>query len=157
MALLKDYSTLETIVKGISYLTENETDDFIDSIYNYILYGYGNRTQAPILTSGLSDETISNIINNKYTDLWEIVKQTTTDNSLTSYITTETTHNSIYGYNSGTGVDDYERTRTIVNGYDNVYENYTHALDFFRNNCYYAIVACSLVDTLTLSIYESED
>lgn len=158
MSLLKDYSELKTVVENISYLTDNETDDFITSIYNYILYNYGEKTVSPLVTSGLTAQTIATVINNKYNVLWDKLKSMNdTDVSLTDYKRTEQTDNKIYGFNSDSGVSDYTLIKTYTDSYSDIYENYKKALAFFANSNYYSIVASCIVNELTTAIYESED
>lgn len=155
--ILSNYTELETVVENIGYLQENETDDFITSVYYYLLYNYGDRTVSPIVNSGLTAETIAKIINNKYSKLFEKAKTVNNnDVSLTGYSRTEKTDNQIYGYNSNTGVNDYTTIKTYTNDYENIFDNYIKALAFFNNNAYYSIVVSCIVNELCLQIYESE-
>lgn len=155
---LNEYKELQTLIENIGFLTQNETDEFITSIYYYLLYTYGNKTVAPIITSGISTETIAKILNNKYGKLWEKAKNISNNDtlSLTGYKRTETTHNDVYGYNSNTGVNDYTTTKTYDNEFENVFDNYIKALDFFGNNSYYSIISSCIVNEITLPLYESE-
>lgn len=158
MALLKDYSDLQNVINNIAFLTSNENTDFITNVYNYILYNYGNRTQSPLITGDLSAENVANIINSMYSTLWNKLKiMNDTDVSLTGYTDKEVTHNQIYGYNSETGVDDYETIKTYTKDYDDIYTNYTNALAFFGHNNYYTIICCCIAHELTLCVYVEED
>lgn len=155
--ILSNYTELEKVVENIAYLQNNETDDFITSIYYYLLYDYGNRTVTPIVNSGLSSDTIAKIINNKYSKLWEKAKNINdADISLNNYTRTEKTDNQIYGYNSNTGVNDYTTIKTYSNDYENIFDNYIKALAFFNDNVYYSIIVSCIVNELCLQVYESE-
>lgn len=155
---LNEYKELQNLIEDIGFLVQNETDDFIINIYYYLLYTYGNKTVAPIITSGVTVETIAKMLNNKYGKLWEKAKKISNNDtlSLTGYKRTETTHNDIYGYNSNTGVDDYTTTKTYDNEFENVFDNYIKALDFFSNNAYYSIISSCIANEITLPLYESE-
>lgn len=158
MSLLSEYSTLLNIIDNIAFLTDNETIDFVTNVYYYILYNYGDKTQSPLLTSGVDDATIANMINNKYKKLWQTVKDTSEAeiDTLLSYTDTETTHNNIYGYNSTTGVNDYETIKTIVKQYPDAFTNLQNAIAFFDNNVYYSIICQCIVNELTTKVFESE-
>lgn len=156
--ILSNYTGLQTLIENIGYLTDNENDDFVTSIYYYLLYNYGNKTVAPIITSGLEVATIAKIINNKYSTLWNKAKTVnSSDISLTDYTNTEKTNNQIYGYNSDTGVNDYTTTKTYTKEYENIFDNYIKALEFFGHNCYYGIIVSCIANEITLQVYESED
>lgn len=157
--ILSNYSSLQSLIENIGYLQDNETDDFVTSIYYYLLYNYGNRTVSPIITSGLEVATIAKIINNKYSVLWNKAKTINNDDtlSLKDFTSTETTNNQIYGYNSDTGVNDYTTTKTYTKEYENIFDNYIKALEFYGNNCYYGIIVSCIANEITLQIYESED
>lgn len=157
---LNNYNDLEKLIESIGFLVNNESEDFNTSIYYYLLYNYGNKTVAPIIESGLNVETIAKIISNKYSKLWEKAKSITDDNtlSLTGYKRTETTENEIFGYNANSenGVNDYKTVKTYDNDFENVFDNYISALDFFGNNAYYSIISSCIVNEVTLPLYESE-
>lgn len=156
--ILSNYSGLQSLIENIGYLTENESEDFITSVYYYILYNYGNRTVAPILESGLETSTIAKSISNKYGNLWtEYKKATSTDTPLTEYTETETTQNQIYGYNSTDGVNDYKTTKTYVKGHENIFSDFSQALDFFNGNNYYSVIAMSIASEITLKIYDESE
>lgn len=156
--ILSNYSDLQSLIENIGYLTENENEDFITSVYYYILYNYGNRTIAPILLSGLETSTIAKTISNKYSAVWtEYKKATSTDTPLTEYTETETTQNQIYGYNSTDGVNDYKTTKTYVKGHENIFSDFSQALDFFNGNNYYSAIAISIVSEITLKIYDESE
>lgn len=157
--ILSNYSSLQSLIENIGYLQDNETDDFVTSIYYYLLYNYGNRTVSPIITSGLEVATIAKIINNKYSVLWNKAKTINNDDtlSLKDFTSTETTNNQIYGYNSDIGVNDYTTTKTYTKEYENIFDNYIKALEFYGNNCYYCIIVSCIANEITLQIYESED
>lgn len=154
---LGEYKELQKLIENIGFLIDNESEDFITSIYYYILYNYSNKTVAPIITSGIDCETIAKIINNKYGKLWEKAKTINdTDISLTEFKRVEETNNQIYGYNSDTGVNDYTTTKTYTNDFENVFDIYISTLDFFGNNAYYGIITSCIVNEITLPVYESE-
>lgn len=153
--ILSEYENLKSLIENIAYLTNNESTDFINTIYYYILYNYGNRTLFKI--TDIETETLANIINYKYGDLWEKIKQIYNSNvSLINYEDTETTNNKIYGYNSENGVNDYIMTKTILKNYPDIYENFKNAIDFFKNNCYYNIISCCIIKEITLCVYDNE-
>lgn len=157
MSALKDYTDLQNVINNIAYLTENETDDFRNSAYNYILYNFGNKTQSPLVSSGATAETIAGVINNMYSDIWAKVK--TANNAempVTEYTEREETNNQIYGYNSTEGVNDYKTIKTFTKQHGDIYTIFKNALAFFHNNNYYAIIVCCIAHELTLPIYESE-
>lgn len=154
---LNNYNELQKLIENIGFLVNNESEDFITSIYYYILYNYGNKSVSPILESGIDTETIAKIINNKYSKLWEKAKTINdTDISLTEFKRVEKTDNDVYGFNSDVGVNDYTTTKTYTNDIENVFDNYINALDFFGNNIYYSIIASCIVNEITLPLYESE-
>lgn len=156
---LNNYNELQKLIESIGFLVNNESEDFITSIYYYLLYNYGNKTVTPIIESGLNTETIAKIINNKYSKLWEKAKNISDNDtiSLTGYKRTETTQNEIYGYNAtDNGVNDYKTTKTYDNEFENIFDNYISALDFFGNNAYYSIISSCIVNEITLPLYESE-
>lgn len=154
---LIDYKDLEDLVKDISFLTNNENESFINSIYWGLIYQYGQRSCYHLLNV-VTTEVLADIINNKYSKLWDTIKKThENDTPLTHYSDTERTDNTIYGYNSPEGVSDYTIIKTYTKDYDNIYENYNNALAFFCNNNYYSIIVSCIVNEITLKIYESED
>lgn len=154
---LNNYNELQKLIENIGFLVDDESEDFITSIYYYILYNYGNKSVAPILESGVNTETIAKIINNKYAKLWEKAKTINdTDISLNEFKRIEKTDNEIFGYNSDVGVNDYSTTKTYTNDIENIFDNYINALDFFGNNIYYGIIASCIVNEITLPLYESE-
>lgn len=156
--LLSNYSSLQSLIESIGYLTENETDDFGTSIYYYILYNFGGRTVAPILESGLDVNTIAKMISYKYSGLWtEYKKALSNDTPITNYVETEETLNQIYGYNSTDGVNDYKQTKTYTKGFSDVFSNLQSAIDFFNGNNYYSIIALSIVKETTLDVYDESE
>lgn len=156
--ILSNYTGLQSLIESIGYLTENETDDFVTSVYHYILYNFGNRTVSPIVESGIDNSTIAKMISYKYYSLWtEYKKALSNDIPITDYTETETTLNQIYGYNSTDGVNDYKNTKTYVKGYSDVFSNLKSAIDFFNGNNYYSIIALSIVKEITLEIYDESE
>lgn len=157
MSKLNEYTGLREIIKNIGFLTENESDDFTTGMYNFILYNYGNKTQAPILSGNLTPAEIAGIINSMYSGMWEKVKEMdTAETPVTNYTEKEQTDNTIYGYNSDTGVKDYTTIKTFTKQHGDIYTIFTNAIDYFHNNNYYSIIVSCIVHELTLPIYESE-
>lgn len=154
---LNQYENLDSIIRNIPYLTENETTDFIDSLYLFIKSNYGERVVSTLIDNVTEPANIGKIISYRYADYWKRLKNAVNnDESLTGHVDKETIENYIYGYNSTDGVEDYKNVKTHEYSYPNLYDNFNNALAFYRGNVYYTIIGMNIAHDLTLPIYESE-
>lgn len=158
MLLNEKNELLNDIITNISVFSD-ETDDIKTSIYEYILYNYGNRTISPILEHETSYTPICNFITLLYRDKWNYLKKIKDSDvsvDTTTNVTTETTDTDIYGFNDDTGVNDNTVTRTITsnNEYNDIFGNFQKIVDFSDNFSYYRIIIEDIVSELTTCVYE---
>lgn len=155
---LKEFANLETVIKSIPYLKENETADFLDSLYLYIKSNYGERIVSPLVDNITEPENLAKIISYRNADYWKRLKETANNTeSLTQRADKETIENFVFGYNSTEGVQDYKNTKTHEYSFPNLYDNFNNALAFYQGNIYYCVVGINIAHDLTIPVYESED
>lgn len=157
--LLSEYTYIGTIIDNIDYLSDDTNKGLIAE---YIEYNFTEKTMIPKIENSNTEDTaveIGKFINMLYSDKWKIIKDSLNyDISGIEHTDTETTteHNNIYGFNSSTGVNDYEKTTTKENTVqeDNPYEKMTNSIDFKTNFNYYIIVIRDIVYTITTEIFD---
>lgn len=155
MMLLNELNTLGDIINDIPTL-QSETQDTRDSITSLIHTMYGERTVFEQFVE--SPGTAGKMLDLLYGRKWSKIKEgLDSDVSLTEHTTQEkevkTTE--IFGYD-GNGTNDTRETteHTGNNELDNVFDNMTNGIDFYKNFSYYRIVIQDIVSQITLSIYE---
>lgn len=155
--LLNDFIS-DALLNAVPYISDN-MPDYIDVLYYYIRYTFGERTVNPLAEVMESDlSTLGRIINLKFIDKWSTLKKIAdADYSVTGKEDTETkqTDNSIYGYN-GDSAKDYTKTETTTkhSDFDDIYKKLSELIDTKTKFSYYYIIATDIAYFLTLSVYE---
>lgn len=157
--ILSEYTYIGTIIDNIEFLSDDTNKNLITE---YIEYNFSEKTMIPKIEKSNTEETakeIGNFINLIFADKWKAIKDSLAyDISGIEHTDTETTteHNNIYGFNSSSGVNDYEKTTTKENIIqdDNPYEKMTDSIDFKTHFSYYYIVIKDIVFTITTEIFD---
>lgn len=155
--LLSEWFT-ENFLDSIAYITANENDNKTN-LYWLVLASYGNKTTSALVDVVSDKAIIGDIINLKYSSKWSLIKSAfSKDINLTAKESerTEKIDNSIYGFNSETGVKDYTNVKTIKESveWDDVYKKIKDTFDFHDKLSYYKIIASDIAKELTTCVYE---
>lgn len=157
--ILNDWLT-QDFFKSIDYLNTNESDN-IEFIYAYVRGLFGNKTVSSIVDSCVNaPQTVAKLINLMYSDKWGTVKNALNADipiTGTDINSTETTINTIYGYNDGdVGAKDYktEKTKTGINSFSDVFEMIRNNVALRNDLAYYRVIAYDCAYVLTTGVYD---
>lgn len=149
--------------KSIDYIQNNEADN-IEFIYAYVRGLFGNKPTSSIVDACKDHpETVAKLINLLYSDKWGTVKQSLQEDipvTGTNINSTETTLNTIYGYNDGeNGAKDYktEKTKTGIKSFTDVFQMIRNNVAMRNDLAYYRVMAYDIAYVVTANVYEEED
>lgn len=153
---VKEWVTSDFLNK-IEYLAENESDK-IETLNAIIIMFYGNRVISAFVDSvvdgTVTDAYLANAINLLYSDKWKTLKEfMDSEISVTGRSDTETTENSIYGYN-GDSAKDYTKTVSKNTEYDNLFNVFKDNIDVRSKLSYYKVIVEDIASCLASEVYE---
>lgn len=154
--ILNDWLSKE-FIESIPYIATYESEK-ANVIYNMVRMFYGKKSTSAavdyVVENGLDKSLLAETISDLYSNKWKTIKDAlNADIPITDHTKTETTNNSIYGYN-GDKAPDYTTEKTTDENYTNVFDMIQENVEMRDKLSYYSTVIKDIAHTLTTMIYE---